>query len=88
MINIFSLGKRTYKITKKHKPLCWECILGTVYAKDIDGIIKYFDYNYTSAISFMKLENYYDLRLCRNPYHNASEYYPKYNQLVLWGIKK
>lgn len=87
MINIFSFGKKTYKITKKHIPLCWECILGTVYAKDIDGNVKYFDYNYVSAISFMKLNNYHNLRVCKNPYHFSQYQFPKTNQLVLWGIK-
>jgi hypothetical protein len=88
MTNVFSFGKRTYKITKKHIPLCWECILGTVYAKNVNGAVKYFDYNYDNAINFMSLNNYYDLRLCKCPYNISLINYPKYKQLVLWGIKK
>jgi hypothetical protein len=43
---------RRMKPTQKHRPAIWENMLGTVYAMNDDGEVKYFDYNYGEAAIF------------------------------------
>lgn len=45
-------GARKMKPTKKHRPAIWECMLGTVYARNPDGVTRYFDYDWDGAREF------------------------------------
>jgi hypothetical protein len=38
--------------TNKHRPAIWENMLGTVYAMDDHGEVRYFDYNWDDARAF------------------------------------
>lgn len=38
--------------TNKHRPAIWECMLGTVYAQNDAGEVKYFDYRWDEARAF------------------------------------
>lgn len=38
--------------TNKHRPAIWECMLGTVYAMDDQGEVRYFDYRWDEARAF------------------------------------
>ena len=40
------------KPTLDHRPAMWENILGTVYAMNAAGEIKYFDYKWQEALDF------------------------------------
>ncbi len=56
------------KITKKHCPLIWECMLGTVFARDPEtDIVKYFDYDYVGAHAWAKVKDCIDLRVDKTP---------------------
>ena len=74
-------AKKSKGITKRHRPLFWECMLGTVYAldpldKDINRTEKYFDYDYTAAHLHAKVAQCTDLRTYRRPR----------GKLVMYGI--
>jgi hypothetical protein len=43
---------RRMKPTLKHRPAIWENMLGTVYAMNDEGEVRYFDYNFAAAIRF------------------------------------
>lgn len=86
----FAGGVKKAAYTKRHVPLVWECMLGTVYARDPhanhytkDDGIKYFDYNYTKAHAYAKVQQCTDLRICRSKGDNPG---PRTRQLALWGI--
>lgn len=91
-VHPFEGGKVTKGITKKHRPLIWECMLGTVYARRAgDDVATYFDYKIEEARKFVDLARYTDLRICRNPdpFYRDQSYgptCPKSKQLALWGI--
>ena len=53
------------KPTKKHRAVIWENILGTVYARNEDGEIKYFDSDWEGAAEFANLENAEDIRIAK-----------------------
>jgi len=78
----YSGGVKKATVTKKHRRLIWECMLGTVYAldpldKDINRTEKYFDYDYTAAHLHAKVAQCTDLRICK----------PRgYRKFSLWGI--
>ena len=85
----FASGKKTAGVTIKHRPLIWECMLGTVYAmdwttKDINAKGEYFDYDYTKAHHHAKVAQCTDLRVCRvkKPVQGG----PSYGKLALFGI--
>ena len=53
--NPLSLGRKA-KPTLKHRPAIWENMLGTVYAMNDVGDIRYFDYDYDAAMDFAGLD--------------------------------
>lgn len=55
-------GKKM-KPTKAHRLAMWECMLGTVYARDEQGAVAYFDYNYTAAAKHAGIEHAQDIRI-------------------------
>ncbi len=66
MLSPFASGKPTRTVTKKHIPLVWECMLGTVYAQDpITREVKYFDYDWDGARNFAQVSSCSDLRISR-----------------------
>lgn len=40
---------RSMNPTQRHRPAIWENMLGTVFACDINGKVKYFDYDHEAA---------------------------------------
>ena len=46
---------RIMKPTQKHRPAIWEAMLGTVYAMNDAGEVKYFDYKWDEAAIFAGL---------------------------------
>lgn len=82
----YSGGVKKSSITRKHVPLIWENMLGTVYARNRQGEVMYFDYDYTAARIYAAVSNCSDLRLCRNP-NRSCENYPRHKQWALWGIR-
>lgn len=76
--------------TKKHRAVIWEAMLGTVYAMNKAGEIRYFDYRYDEAKEFAELGE--DLRVDKLKYatrfgngNNPSHHQPSRNQLVLYS---
>ncbi len=63
----FHGGIKTKGITKKHTPLIWESMLGTVNARSPEGVIKYFDYDYDAAHDHAKTNEHHDLRIAKIP---------------------
>jgi hypothetical protein len=87
--NPLSLGARK-RPTRKHRPAVWENMLGTVYALDDDGHVKYFDYDYEAALAFAGVRPDRDLRTYRvrearrwtdDPYTSTG---PRVGKLALW----
>jgi hypothetical protein len=81
----FAGGVKAKGVTKKHRPLVWECMLGTVYAmKPGEHEADYFDYDYSKAHAHAAVAQCSDLRVCRVKTRYAG--YPRVGQLALWGI--
>lgn len=78
-------GGRQAKPTMKHRPAIWECMLGTVYARNDAGKVMYFDYDYAAARAFANVEGR-DLRTYRVPraYGSTGHMGPRAGALVLW----
>lgn len=74
------------KPTLKHRPLLWENMLGTVYARNIQGKTEYFDYNWKAAHEFAQVSRHTDLRLARNTSDSGYEGSPRRGQWVMYGI--
>jgi hypothetical protein len=53
------------KPTLKHRPAIWECMLGTVYARNELGETKYFHYDWDDARDWAGVTTGADLRLWR-----------------------
>lgn len=68
MGNYLELEVRKMKPTKKHRAAIWECMLGTVFAMNPKGDIRYFDYDWDKAKEFAQLGD--DLRIAKH----AGEY--------------
>ena len=68
--------------TKSHVPAVWECLLGTVYAQNAQGVTEYFDYDYEAALDFagVRLEGA-DPRVARAPRRFTGI---RKGQIVLW----
>lgn len=83
------LGRKARKMkpTKKHRPAVWECILGTVHARDDSGQVRYFDYDYDAAFAFACATEDRDPRVWK---YNGPRNWgfdldnPRQNQLVFW----
>ena len=81
--------------TLKHRPAIWECMLGTVYAMNDEGIVKYFDYALEKAKEFANIANKKDIRVFRKKKHlrYTKETWrdqwkePRLTQMVLWCEK-
>jgi hypothetical protein len=85
----FEGGKKTTTITKKHKPLIWENMLGTVVARDFNDKLgkkepKYFDYKWDDAREYAGVDKCSDLRICKAP--QTYQNWPRKGQVALWGI--
>lgn len=73
--------------TKKHRPLVWEGMLGTVYAlKHGHEEPKYFHYDYEDAHKHAETENHTDLRVAKVKDSYAG--WPKKGRYALFGIPK
>ena len=62
---------RSMKPTKRHRAAIWEAMLGTVYAANAEGVVKYCDYRYKEALEHAglntkKRRESADLRVWRN----------------------
>lgn len=49
----FRARARRRRPTRQHRPGLWENMLGTVYAMNRDGEVRYFDYDYADAVRFV-----------------------------------
>ena len=91
----FHGGVKSKSLTQNHKPLVWENMLGTVFARSPEGHIKYFDYDYEGARKHAQVENHHDLRIAKKKviynYNNGKENShvsgPRH-KIALWGIHK
>lgn len=77
--------------TQSHRPALWECILGTVFAMNAEGVVKYFDYDHEAAVRFIGITADSDPRLYRfstrlYPYRIGTEVNGKIKtgQRILW----
>lgn len=80
----FKDGVKCANITKKHVPLIWECMLGTVYARSPDGTVKYFNYDWTAARAFADVDHHNDLRVSR--VKTSYQGWPAKGKYALWGV--
>lgn len=81
----FAGARKCATVTKKHRPLIWECMLGTVYAKDpVTKKVKYFDYDWDAARAYAQVAQCTDLRTSKVAY--SYQGYPDKGKLALWGI--
>lgn len=85
--------------TLKHRPAIWENMLGTVYAMNDDGEVRYFDYRHDEARAFAGIPNG-DHAAARNArsyrytpelkeryrgmFHKDTSKEPRLRQMVLW----
>lgn len=74
------------KPTLKHRHAIWECMLGTVYARNAAGEVKYFDYDWDGARAFAGVDTGTDLRLAKWPAHTGGG--PRTGQLVLFVLRE
>lgn len=83
----FSGGEKRKTVTRKHYPLVWECMLGTVYARDpVTGKVLYCDYDYSKAHAHARVTECSDLRTSRNPGGFSERSQLRLKQWALWGI--
>jgi hypothetical protein len=76
------------KPTQKHRPVVWEGILGTVYARSPEGKIEYFDYNWEATMDFAQLDREgADPRIWKTPERvNINEEHCLYaGQRAIWS---
>lgn len=64
-LNSFRATAKKAKPTKAHRPALWENMLGTVYARNASGVVKYCDYRYEEAIAHIGVHS--DVRVSRVP---------------------
>lgn len=75
-------GARRMKPTLKHRPVMWECMLGTVYASD-GRTVKYFDYRWEEAREFAGVDRKdADPRVAKA--QHATQDGPRRGQLALY----
>ena len=87
MKTTYFLGTRAGKAppTKKHVPAIWECILGTVYARNAQGETRYFDYNHDEARAFAGLgQDKVDIRVARARVVDETAWGIRRGRHVLW----
>ncbi|QZD97742.1 hypothetical protein SEA_VINE_33 [Gordonia phage Vine] len=59
---------RAMRPTQKHTPVMWEGILGTVYAVNPQGDVKYFDYDWQAARDYADIPDDADIRIAPAPH--------------------
>lgn len=85
----FGGDKKTSTVTKQHRPLIWENMLGTVFASKFGDAKsklqpKYFDFNWDNAREYAGVDKCDDLRISKNKTAYQSYDMPRVNQMVLW----
>lgn len=75
--------------TRKHRAAIWENMLGTVYAMNPKGKVKYFDYDYAGAVAWAEITAASDVRRGRYTWGvgggpSPSESAPRPNQNIWW----
>lgn len=89
----FRSKARRLQPTKAHRAAVWENMLGTIYAANPVGEVRYFDYDYAAAIAFVGKVT--DVRVARfHPYKtparchfdDATWQHPRYRQLVWFAV--
>jgi len=94
-MNAFSIFRSTARKampTKRHRAAIWENMLGTVYAMNAAGEVRYFDYDYKAAVAFVgdvedvRAHRYvaYRTRIGSNG-NNESYMLPRHGQFV-WFV--
>lgn len=81
----FANAPKKKSITRKHKPLIWENMLGTVYARNATGEVKYFDYDYEAAHRFAGTAGCVDLRVFKAC--TSYQDYPRAGKYALYGVR-
>lgn len=81
LTRILEAAKRA-KPTKAHRPAVWEAMLGTLYACNPQGEVKYCDYRWEEALAWAQVAGTVDHRWARSPRH-----YPDPNSTYL-GLRK
>ncbi len=75
------------RTTKRHVPLLWENMFGTVYARSTETKkVQYFDYDWAAARQFAGVKDATDLRIARSPMSYSDG--PREGQVALWGVPK
>lgn len=82
----FSGGNKRATVTRRHRPLVWECMLGTVYARSPDGTVTYFDYDWAAARAHAAVDQHRDLRISR--VRTSYQGWPREGKIALWGVKR
>ena len=78
------------KPTQNHYPVMWECILGTVYAVNPEGEIRYFDYDKEAAREYIGFGDHDDVRIWRKednsryPYTGPVSSHLKKGKFAVW----
>ena len=84
---------RKMRPTLNHRPAIWECMLGTVYAMNEEGVTEYFDYDWDDAKQHAGIPDKKDIRLFKNKrrvrWSNGDRYDgdPEVGKLTLWVEK-
>lgn len=80
----FHGGIKKRGVTRSHRPLIWECMLGTVYARSPEGEVRYFDYDWDAARAHAQVDQHRDLRIaqCKVSYQG----WPDSGKHALWGV--
>jgi len=70
--------------TKKHVPLVWENMLGTVNARHRTEGERYFDFHYEAAHAHAEVGKHSDLRIAKSK--ESYQGWPRKGKVALWGI--
>lgn len=85
-VSPLSLGRKA-KPTLKHRPAVWENMLGTVYARNAEGVTRYFDYKWAEACEFAGVDFTADNRVWRETRRGGADD-PRVRQFVLYIPKE
>ena len=91
--NFADIKCKNKKPTLKHRPALWENMLGTVYAMNDEGEVKYFDYDWDAAKEFAGIHWKRDPRVFKNGYRKGwSDYrhtrHARFEQQVLFILRE
>ena len=91
-LSVFRSTATKAKPTKRHRAGLWENMLGTVYAMNAAGEVRYFDYDYAAAVAFIgpvadvRAARYHEFSMRTGSNGNNDEYQlPRPNQFV-WFV--